>query len=78
MRNILEEKMEQMNTPNASMEPKAPAMTVVTAQPLPKNTMTIINRAAGIEAGWERFMSEELGYERKTTFMSDFVIGELV
>ena len=37
----------------------------------------ILNIAAGAEKGWEHFMHENCGYNRITTFFSDFTIADL-
>lgn len=55
------------------------------AQPAPQVTVNgkpnnfignVLQKAFGGEKAWENFMAE-LGYERKTTFYSDFIIAEL-
>jgi hypothetical protein len=37
----------------------------------------ILSIAAGTEKGWETFMRENCGYNRITTFFSDFTIADL-
>lgn len=37
----------------------------------------VLGRAVAAEAGWEKWMLENTGYQRKSTFYMDFTIAEL-